>query len=61
MCAQPNPLAPLGPFIGPPVLAVNGQSNIWASCITDPLMPIFLPLLSNGMCSSVLLEMAPPL
>ncbi|PPQ82515.1 hypothetical protein CVT26_013009 [Gymnopilus dilepis] len=60
VCAQPNPLAPLGPFIGPPVLAVNGNSGVWSTCASDPLTPIFSATSANGQCSGVFLEMVPP-
>ncbi|KAH9479037.1 WSC domain-containing protein [Psilocybe cubensis] len=60
ICMKPNPIGSFGPFIGPPVLSVNGQANPWASCATEPLTPIFSPTAANGVCTSVFLEMLPP-
>lgn len=51
-CAQPNLLAP-STYIGPPVLAVSGHSDVWGFCEFGIL---YLPL-GPGNCSSILLEM----
>ncbi|KAF9459878.1 WSC domain-containing protein [Collybia nuda] len=31
-CAHPQPHSPAGPFVGFPVLAVDGRSDLWAIC-----------------------------
>ncbi|KAF6764564.1 WSC domain-containing protein [Ephemerocybe angulata] len=31
-CAKPNPISPDGPFIGHPLLSVNGNTNLWGLC-----------------------------
>jgi len=31
-CGKPNPVSPLGPFIGFPVLSANGLTDLWALC-----------------------------
>jgi len=31
-CAKPNPVSPSGPFIGFPVLSVNGHADLWGLC-----------------------------
>ncbi|KAF9477666.1 WSC-domain-containing protein [Pholiota conissans] len=44
-CAMPNPVSTFGPFIGPPVLAVNGRSDLWGLCpnITQAAKSEFRP------------------
>ncbi|KAF8799941.1 WSC-domain-containing protein [Phlegmacium glaucopus] len=49
-CPQPNPLSP-STYIGPPVLGVDGQTNVWGFCAGSL---VYLP--SSG-CSAVLLAM----
>ncbi|KAF8872484.1 hypothetical protein CPB84DRAFT_1799523 [Gymnopilus junonius] len=53
-CPQPNPLSP-STYIGPPILGVDGQTNVWALCGASFL--VFLPGPSNVNCANVLLAM----
>jgi len=54
-CPQPNPLSPSS-YIGPPVLGISGQTNIWAICGESSHI-VYLPSSSSGNCSNVLLAM----
>lgn len=53
--AKPNPLSSSS-YIGPPVLGINGQTNIWAICGESSYI-VYLPSSSSGNCSNVLLAM----
>uniref|UniRef100_A0A8H7Y1Z5 Uncharacterized protein n=1 Tax=Psilocybe cubensis TaxID=181762 RepID=A0A8H7Y1Z5_PSICU len=56
-CAQPNPFT-ASTYIGPPVLAVNLRSDVWAFCAAGLT---YLKNATSEPCSDVLLAMTPPI
>ncbi|TFK18836.1 WSC-domain-containing protein [Coprinopsis marcescibilis] len=67
-CAKPNPISPDGPFIGKPLLSVNGNTNLWGLCpnttASGRLDIVYSPVANHAHydiddCQDVYIQLAP--